>query len=99
MRTARLGEDEITEGLSKLPEWTQAGQTILRTFTLGSFAAALAFVNKVAAAAEQADHHPDIDIRYSEVTLALTTHYLKGLTAKDFELAAVCDALAGEEQP
>ena len=99
MRTVRLGESEITEEIAKLPEWTRAEQTISRTFALGSFAAAVAFVSKVAGAAEAADHHPDIDIRYSKVTLALTTHFLHGLTAKDFDLAAVCDALAGEGQP
>lgn len=99
MRTVRLSEDEIAERLTRLPEWARAGQTISRRYKLAGFAAAMAFVNRVAAAAEQADHHPDIDVRYDAVTLALTTHYSKRLTAKDFNLAAACDALAGEGQP
>ncbi len=57
------------------------------------FAAALAFVNRVGTAAEQAGHHPDIDIRYNRVRLALVSHDAGGLTEKDFALAATIDAL------
>ena len=52
------------------------------------------FVNAVAALAEQAQHHPEVDIRWNRVTLALTTHDVGGLTAKDFALARQCDAVA-----
>ena len=52
----------------------------------------MAFVNRVAALAEAADHHPDIDIRYSKVTLALSTHDAGGLTARDFDLAEAIGA-------
>ena len=99
MRTVRLSEDEIAEQLRMLPEWTRVGQTILRTYQFESFARSMKFVNQVAEEAERVDHHPDIDIRYDKVTLALTTHYLKALTAKDMELARVCDRLAQEVRP
>ena len=96
MRTVRLTEDEIAEHLEKLPGWTRAGQAISRTYPFASFAQSMKFVNQVAEVAERVDHHPDMDIRYDKVTLALTTHYLKGLTAKDVSLAEVCDQFAGE---
>ena len=66
----------------------------MRTFTFEDFRAALRFVNRVGAAAEAAGHHPDIDIRYSRVRLALVTHDAGGLTEKDFSLAAEADKLA-----
>ena len=84
----RLGDAEIRSRLAAVPGWQLDGQEIRRTFQFGDFAGALAFVNRVGALAEAAGHHPDIDIRYSRVTLALTTHDAGGLTARDFELAA-----------
>ncbi len=99
MRTVRLTEGEIAEQLGHLPEWTRVGQTILRTYQLESFAQSMKFVNQVAEEAGRVDHHPDMDIRYDKVTLALTTHYLKGLTLKDTSLAGVCDRLAQEAKP
>ena len=65
----------------------------MTTVTLRDFAAALAFVNAVGAAAEAANHHPDIDIRWNTVTLALTTHDSGGLTVLDLALAAAIDRL------
>ena len=63
------------------------GDEITRTFSFPDFRAALAFVNKTGELAEDAGHHPDIDIRYNKVRLALTTHDAGGLSAKDFDLA------------
>ena len=94
MRVPRLTEEEIGEHLARVPEWTQVGEAIGRTYSFPSFRAAMAFVARVGEAAEEADHHPDVDIRYRKVTLTLTTHDARGLTVNDFELAAVCDALA-----
>jgi len=68
---------------------------IHRTYQFKDFPAAMKFVNAVARAAEKAWHHPDIDIRWNKVTLALTTHDAGGLTEKDFSLAAKFDRLAG----
>ena len=80
--------------LARLPNWTRAGQTITRTYAFGSFAEAMKFVNLVAESAESMDHHPDLDIRYGKVTLALTTHASRGLTLNDVDLAAACDGFA-----
>lgn len=75
--------------MSRLDGWTgrDRRKAIQRTFSFGSFRAALAFVSFVGELAEAADHHPDIDIRYDRVTLTLSTHSAGGLTALDFDLA------------
>ncbi len=65
----------------------------MRTYELATFPAAIAFVGRVAELAEAADHHPDLDIRYRKVRVALTTHDSGGLTAKDMELAGQIDAV------
>lgn len=99
MRVPRLTEEEIGERLARVPDWERTGDTIARTYQFKGFRQAVAFVVQVADAAEEADHHPDIDIRYRKVTLTLTTHDSGGLTANDFDLAAACDALAGGGRP
>jgi 4a-hydroxytetrahydrobiopterin dehydratase len=85
---------EIISGLHTIPDWKRQGQIISRTFVFKDFPAAMAFTNAVASLAEQAQHHPDMDVRWNKVTLALTTHNAGGLTEKDFALARQCDALA-----
>jgi 4a-hydroxytetrahydrobiopterin dehydratase len=82
-----LSETEITDRLARVPGWERHGGEIRRTFAFADFKGAMAFVNRVAELAEAMDHHPDIDIRYSKVTLALSTHDAGGLTARDFDLA------------
>ncbi len=94
MRVPRLTEEEIRERLAQVPEWARVGEAIARTYSFKNFRQAIAFVVQVADAAEDADHHPDIDIRYRKVTLTLTTHDAGGLSVKDFDLAVACDALA-----
>lgn len=88
---AKLAEAEIAEQLNELSGWAREGDELRKTYTFPSFPAAVAFVTHVAFLAEAAAHHPDIDIRYNRVTLALTTHNAGGLTAKDFSLAAQAD--------
>jgi 4a-hydroxytetrahydrobiopterin dehydratase len=80
--------------MSTVARWQRKGQVIRRTFQFKDFPAAVRFVNAVARMAEKAWHHPDIDIRWNKVTLALTTHDEGGLTKKDFELAAKFNRLA-----
>jgi 4a-hydroxytetrahydrobiopterin dehydratase len=92
---AILDETAIRTGLERLTGWSRAGNEIRRIFEFDAFMPAIAFVNRVAEAAEAADHHPDIDIRFSKVTLALSTHSAGGLTRRDFDLAARIDGLAG----
>ena len=84
---SRLDDAGIGQALRQLPGWQRAGSEIRRTYRFGDFREGLAFVNRVGELAERAGHHPDIDIRYNAVTLALSTHDAGGLTAKDFELA------------
>jgi 4a-hydroxytetrahydrobiopterin dehydratase len=78
---------QITEGLATTPEWSLDGGNLVRTFSFGDFREAMSFVNAVAALAERAGHHPDIDIRYNKVRLALSSHDAGGITEKDFQLA------------
>ena len=82
-----LTDGEIQERLARLPGWERRGNEIRRTWAFPDFAGSMAFVNRVAELAEAAGHHPDIDIRYSKVTLVLSTHDAGGLTARDFALA------------
>ena len=84
---------EAAARLVALPEWKIDGGELTRTFKFKDFLAALAFVNRVGQQAEKAGHHPDIDIRYNQVRLGLVTHDAGGLTAKDFDLAAVVNGL------
>lgn len=92
---AQLLEDgEIADRLAQLHDWERRGTAIVKTFTCRDFAEAMSFTNRVADAAEAANHHPDIDIRYNKVTLGLTTHSEGGLTSKDFELANGIESLA-----
>lgn len=90
----KLTSKEVRTALATVPAWRKTGSSIARTFEFADFLAAIKFVNAVARAAEKANHHPDIDIRWNKVTLALSTHDAGGLTAKDFTLAARFDALA-----
>jgi 4a-hydroxytetrahydrobiopterin dehydratase len=89
---SRLGEDAIRERLVALSGWERIGNAILKQYTFGGFKEALTFVNRVAALAEELDHHPDILIEYNRVTLTLESHDVGGLTERDFRLAARVDA-------
>lgn len=86
--------EEAAAHLSDLPGWQIEDGELTRTFNFKDFRAALAFVNRVGEHAEEAGHHPDIDIRYNRVRLSLVTHDAGGLTAKDFDLAAAANKLA-----
>lgn len=89
----KLNPDEIKSALGKIPSWKKQAAVISRTFQFKDFPAAIKFVNAVAKIAEKEWHHPDIDIRWNKVTLALTTHDAGGLTEKDFALAKKFDRL------
>ncbi len=82
--------------MATLPAWQRSGEMIIRTVRCPSFRAAIALVTALADAAEQADHHPDIDIRWRRVTFRLTTHASDGLTERDVGLAVEIDRLAEE---
>ncbi len=81
----------------ELPLWSlrDAGRRIERQYRLPDFASALAFVCRVAAIAEAADHHPDISFGWGYVRLSLHTHSIGGLHENDFIVAARCDLALG----
>jgi 4a-hydroxytetrahydrobiopterin dehydratase len=89
---ARLEEAELRDRLDRLDGWNREGDAIRKTYTLDSFAEAIAFVNRIAELAERANHHPDIDIRFDRVGCTLSTHSEGGLTGKDLDLARQLDA-------
>lgn len=92
---AVLSDDEVREALAELPEWEQADEGITREYVVGNFRDAVALVVRIAFEAEAVNHHPDIDVRYNRVRLALSTHSEGGVTAKDLELARTVESLAG----
>ena len=95
--TEVLSDIAIQRELGALPGWSRRGESLTRLYQFRNFEAAMDFVNRVADLAEDADHHPDIDIRYSKVTLVLSTHSAGGITKKDLDLAKAIDA--GDSEP
>jgi len=87
----KLSEEQLTEGLATLAEWSRNGDAIQRTYSFADFIGSMAFVNRVAERAEEVQHHPDILVRYSKVTLTLSTHDCGGLSEKDLEFATASD--------
>ena len=96
MSLVKLADSDVARRLKKLPEWSQPGEEIQRTYRFKDFVQAMAFVERVAERAEAVQHHPDILIRYSRVTLSLSTHDAGGITEKDFDFAAAADTIATE---
>jgi len=89
-----LDDEAVASALHRLA-WTRDGDRLVKVVKHRDFAAALAYVDAVGALAEDARHHPDIDIRWDTVTLRLSTHDAGGLTQRDLDLAAAIDALGG----
>lgn len=92
----KMTEGQVEAALKMFPEWSENGGTIQRTYAFKDFIESMAFVNKVAQAAEADQHHPDMLIRWNKVTLTLSTHDAGGITQKDFDLASKCDGFAQE---
>jgi 4a-hydroxytetrahydrobiopterin dehydratase len=84
---AVLDDKQIALELEQISGWRLAGKAIERRYEFPDFAAAMRFVNRIAELAEAADHHPDIDIRYNKVILALISHDSGGVTARDVKMA------------
>jgi 4a-hydroxytetrahydrobiopterin dehydratase len=92
---ALLSDEQISARLAALEGWHRDGDTIVREWKLDDFAAAIAFVQRVADIAESANHHPDILVHgWNKVRLTLSTHSQGGLTDSDFELARTIDDAA-----
>ncbi len=93
MAVSLLSQQEIERRLAG-SDWSREGDAIVREWKLGDFAAAIAFVNRVADLAERANHHPDMLVHgWNHVRLTLSTHSQGGLTEADFELAGEIDRL------
>jgi 4a-hydroxytetrahydrobiopterin dehydratase len=92
--TTPLSDLEIQRALGSLPGWARRSDLLVKTFVFGTFADGIDFVQRVARAADAADHHPDIDIRYTKVTCLLTTHDAGGISAKDLALAGTIETLS-----
>jgi 4a-hydroxytetrahydrobiopterin dehydratase len=90
----KLSENEIGTALGGLPGWARTGDEISKTFDCASFPDAVAFVVRVGFLAEAANHHPDLDVRWKRVRVALTTHDSGGLTANDTDLARKIEEVA-----
>ncbi|HEV3402410.1 MAG TPA: 4a-hydroxytetrahydrobiopterin dehydratase [Acidimicrobiales bacterium] len=92
-----LPDDEVRQQLADLPEWALADGQIVREYRLDDFRQTVAFVVRIAFEAEAANHHPDLDLRYNRLHVALSTHSEGGVTPKDLELARAIEALAGRQ--
>ena len=91
---ARLSDDEITVGLADLPGWERRDDEIEKTYDLPSFPDAVAFVTRVGFLAENANHHPDLDVRWHKVRVGLSTHDEGGITSRDLGLAGEIEGVA-----
>jgi 4a-hydroxytetrahydrobiopterin dehydratase len=87
----RLSDIAIQRELGNLTGWSRRADAITKTFQFRNFLTGIGFVSAVAKAAEAADHHPDIDIRYTKVTCTLSTHSAGGITQKDLDMARKID--------
>jgi 4a-hydroxytetrahydrobiopterin dehydratase len=92
-RPPRLSADDVSAGLAELPLWSGGPDGIERTLQLPSFRAAAEAVSMIADVAEQLDHHPDLDVRWTTVRVAVATHSAGGVTELDLRLARRLDAL------
>lgn len=95
---SKLSESEVTDRLSGLPDWVrdESGGGIARVIEFESFADGIEFVNRVAAIADEHDHHPDIDIRYRRVKFGLVSHDIGGLSNRDFRMASLIDGMVSQ---
>jgi len=92
---APLSDIAIQRELGSLRGWSRRGDVLTKTFVWPTFPAGIEFVRRVADAAERMQHHPDIDIRYTKVTCALSTHDAGGITEKDIALAREIEGIVG----
>ena len=89
----KLSDIEIQRELGTLSGWTRKGESLVKTFAFPTFMAGITFVDRVAVAAEKMDHHPDLDIRYTKISVTLSTHSAGGITGNDVALAREMDRL------
>jgi 4a-hydroxytetrahydrobiopterin dehydratase len=88
-----LNDEEIEAKLGELEGWSREGDKITKSFDHGDFVGSVEFVRRLTAPAEEMNHHPDLEISWSEVKVSITNHSAGGLTAADFELASKIEQL------
>jgi 4a-hydroxytetrahydrobiopterin dehydratase len=89
----KLSDIEIQRELGTLSGWTRKGDALVKTFAFPTFPLGIAFVDRVAVAAERMDHHPDLDVRYTKISVTLSTHSAGGITGNDVALAREMERL------
>ena len=89
----KLSDLEIQRALGRLSGWARRGDTLTKTFSFNRFADGIAFINRIAAIADEMNHHPDIDVRYTKITITLSTHDAGGITDSDLMLAERIDTV------
>ncbi|MEO5567577.1 MAG: 4a-hydroxytetrahydrobiopterin dehydratase [Gemmatimonadaceae bacterium] len=92
--STKLTETELTKALGSLTGWSRESGAIVKTYKFAKFADGIAFVGRIAKAADAMDHHPDIDIRYTKIRVALSTHDAGGVTGMDTKLAGQIESLS-----
>lgn len=92
-----LSDERIRERLTEIPEWQRDGDRIVREYSLDDFVEAVEFTNALVGPAEEAHHHPDLEVSWGSVVVRLTTHDAGGLTDNDFDLAQQYDDIYEEE--
>jgi 4a-hydroxytetrahydrobiopterin dehydratase len=92
----RLSDITIQREIGNLAGWSRRGDAITKTFQFRNFLTGIDFVTAVAKAAEAADHHPDIDIRYTKITCTLSTHSAGGITQNDLDMARQIEKVADQ---
>jgi 4a-hydroxytetrahydrobiopterin dehydratase len=93
-RMARLSDEEIEQRLAGLEGWSRSGEAIEKTYEGDDFMWSVGLVNRLAPAAEEMNHHPDLVISWNRVTVTISTHSEGGLTENDFVLAGKIDGVA-----
>ena len=91
--TELLSDIAIQRELGNLNGWARRGSALVKTFQFGTFPEGIDFIGRVAEVAEAANHHPDIDIRYTKIICSLSTHDSGGITQKDIDLAKAMDSV------
>ena len=91
---SKLSDLEIRRALGALPGWTRKGDALNKTYSFARFADGIRFVDSVAVLADKMNHHPDIDVRYTKVTFALSSHDAGGITQRDLDLAQAIEGAA-----
>ena len=94
MRT-KLSDLEIRWALGTLPGWVRKGDALNKTYSFARFADGIRFVDQVAEVADGMNHHPDIDVRYTNITFSLSSHDAGGITQRDLDLAKAIEQAAG----